>query len=285
MRRSNRPRFHGATHNYMQRSNLVTGVKRVRNGIGERERYILMVTKPLHATRSLSPRWGLGESIGGLLAAIFGMWLLVRWLTSGAYYDGHLALVLSYAVVWIPLILACFFACFLFGTRSLKRDIGLRFSWLDIFFGIGIGLLARSVASIVEIAYYGRMNGLGVTFGEIVYDGWWVFGALLAPIFIAPFIEEVFFRGLVLGTTLRLSSRAMKMPNALIASVLVSAVSFTALHLAEVTNITAALVLGLSTLIFGLGSATLAAATGRIGGSIVAHVTFNGSLVLAALLA
>lgn len=244
-----------------------------------------MVTKPLDETPSLSPRWGLAESIGGFLAAAVCMWLLVRWLTSGVYYDGHVALVLSYAVVWIPLITACTLACFMFGTRSLRRDVGLRFSWLDVFFGIGIGLLARSVASIVEIAFYGRMNGLGVTFGEIVYDGWWIFGALLAPILIAPFIEEVFFRGLVLRTTLRVSSLAIAKPGALVASVLVSAVSFTALHLAEVTNVTAALVLGLSTLIFGLGSATLAAATGRIGGSIVAHMTFNGSLVLAALLA
>jgi membrane protease YdiL (CAAX protease family) len=243
------------------------------------------VSKPSQNVRLVNRHWGIGESVVGLLSAVLMMWLLVRWLTSGVYYDGHLALVLSYAVVWLPLLGACAFACFVTGTRSVTSDFGLRFSWLDALFGVSIGLLARAVASLVEIAYYGRMTGLGVTFGEVVYDGWWVFGAIVAPVLVAPFVEELFFRGLVQRTALRLTRRRMRSVTAATTSILASTILFTALHLAEVTNVTAALVLGISTFVFGLGSALLAALTGRTGGSVIAHVTFNGSLVLAALLA
>jgi membrane protease YdiL (CAAX protease family) len=236
-------------------------------------------------TGRLGGRWGVSESVIGFAVAVTSMWLLVKWLTSGAYYDGHLALLLSYAVVWLPLLGACVFYSLVTGTRSFSRDLGLRFTWLDALFGIGLGLLARVIASLAEIAYYGRMNGLGVTFGEVVYDGWWVFGVLLAPILFAPFVEEIFFRGLVQRTTLRLTSRVLPAITATGVSVLVSALLFTLLHLAEVTNLTAAAVLGISTFVFGLGSGLLAALTGRTGGSIVAHLTFNGSLVLSVLLA
>lgn len=229
--------------------------------------------------------WGLSESIMGLASAVLLMWLLVRWLTSGVYYDGHLALVLSYAVVWVPLLGASVIACARGGKGSLGRDLGLQFRWLDILFGFSIGILARAVASIVEIAFYGRMSGLGVTLGDVIYDGWWVFGFLFAPVVFAPFVEELFFRGLVQRTALGLCKRVLPAWGAIAVSVIVSASLFSLLHLAEVTNTTAAAVLGISTLVFGIGSGTLAALTGRIGGSIAAHVTFNSSLILATLLA
>lgn len=232
-----------------------------------------------------SPRWGLVESLAGLALAVALMWLLVRWLTSGAYYDGNLALVLSYAVTWVPLLGACVLASFRSGTRSLRSNFGLRFTVLDVFFGIGVGLLLRAFASVVEIAFYGRMTGLGVQFGDIIYDGWWVFGTLLAPVLLAPFIEELFFRGLVLRASQQMFERRMPIGIATITSILVSAILFTALHLVEVRNPTAAAVLGISTFALGLGTAVLAALTGRMGGSIIAHVTFNGSLVLAILTA
>lgn len=232
-----------------------------------------------------SARWGVFESLAGLGLAVVLMWLLVRWLTSGVYYDGYLAFILSYAVVWVPLLGACLFACFVTGTRSLRADYGLRITALDVLFGLGAGLLLRAFASVVEIAFYGRMSGLGVQFGDIVYDGWWVFGTLLAPILLAPFIEELFFRGLVQRTARRVSERVLPAGLAVFVSIVVSAALFAVLHLTESTNTTAAAVLGISTFALGLTSALIAALTGRIGGSIIAHMTFNGSLVLAALMA
>lgn len=232
-----------------------------------------------------SARWGVIESLAGLGLAVVLMWLLVRWLTSGVYYDGYLAFVLSYAVVWVPLLGACLVGCFITGSRSLGTDYGLRVTALDVLIGLGAGLLLRAFASVIEIAFYGRMSGLGVQFGDIVYDGWWVFGTLLAPILLAPFIEELFFRGLLQRTTRRVSERVMPARLSVIVSIFASATLFTVLHLMESTNATAAAVIGISTLALGLTSALIAALTGRIGGSIIAHMAFNGSLVLAVLTA
>jgi membrane protease YdiL (CAAX protease family) len=235
--------------------------------------------------------WGLLEAFVGVVLAITFMLLLVRWFSTPSFprfvFDGNLGLLLSYLVVWVPLLGACAYACYARGTGSLGRDFGLRITWLDVLFGLGVGLLVRAVASVIEIAVYGRMNLGGATLGEIVYDGWWVFGALVAPILIAPFVEELFFRGLVLRATYRAGVSGAAGPvgrrAASVVAVIVSASTFSLLHLVEVTNAQTAIVLGLSTLILGIATGMIALYTKRIGGAMVAHATFNGSLILAAL--
>ncbi len=223
-----------------------------------------------------------------MVLAITFMLLLVRWFGSTSFprfaLDGNLGLLLSYLVVWVPLLGACAIACYLRGTRSPARDFGLRFTWLDVLFGLGVGLLVRALASVIEIAVYGRMSLGGVTFGETIYDGWWMFGTLLAPILIAPFVEELFFRGLVLRATLRAGLASGGRGAASVVAVIVSAALFSLLHLVEVSNVQTAIVLGLSTLILGLATGAISLFTGRIGGAMVAHATFNGSLILASLL-
>ncbi|SKA82153.1 hypothetical protein SAMN06295879_0439 [Agreia bicolorata] len=247
-----------------------------------RIRYVGRVTAP----RGNAPqrRWGIVESAFGLAFALILMTALITWLRSATFYDGHVVLILSYAVVWIPFLAAVTVACFIRGTRSLPRDLGLRITLLDVFLGVGAGLLARAVAGIIEIAVTGRMVGLGVTFGDTIYDGWWLFGTILAPVLIAPFIEELFFRGLLQRAVLLASTPKLGSRSAAVLSILASAILFAALHLTQAVNPTAALVLGLSTFVLGLGTALIAGLTGRIGGSVIAHVVFNGSLVLSSLL-
>jgi membrane protease YdiL (CAAX protease family) len=228
-------------------------------------------------------RW-LGASAAGFVTALVSMLALVSWLRTGPLYDGHVVLVASYLVVWMPFIVAVTFVSLTRGSRSLVREIGLGITVLDAFVGVGAGLLARAAAGIVEIAVTGRMIGLGVTFGETVYDGWWLFGTILAPVLIAPFVEELFFRGLLQGAVLRAGATRLSPRAAATVSIIVSATLFALLHLTQAANPTGALVLGLSSLIFGFTAALVAGLTGRIGGAIVAHVVFNGSLVLTALL-
>lgn len=227
---------------------------------------------------------GLGASIAALATALLAMLALVSWLRTGPLYDGHIVLVASYLVVWLPFLTAVVFVCFVRGSRSLARDVGLRITVLDVIVGVGAGLLARATVGIVEIAVTGRMIGLGVTFGETIYDGWWLFGTILAPVLIAPFVEELFFRGLFQRAVLRASSSRLSPRAAVAVSIVVSATLFAVLHLTQAANPTGALVLGLSSLIFGLTAALIAGLTGRIGGAIVAHVVFNGSLVLTSLM-
>lgn len=242
--------------------------------------------------------WGLVEAFVGIILAITFMLLLVRWFDLPSFprfvFDGNLGMLLSYLVVWVPLLGACAYACYVRGTRSPARDFGLRITWLDVLFGLGVGLVVRALAGVIEIIVYGRMTLGGVTFGEIVYDGWWVFGALVAPILIAPFVEELFFRGLVLRATYRAgvgsgvgagaaAAEPVGRGTASVVAVIVSASLFSLLHLVEVTNAQTAIVLGLSTLILGIATGMIAVYTKRIGGAMVAHATFNGSLILAGL--
>jgi membrane protease YdiL (CAAX protease family) len=219
------------------------------------------------------------------------MALLVQWFTSGNFpsfaLGGNLALLLSYLVVWVPLLAACAVACFVWGSGSLRHDLGLKFTWMDVLFGLGVGLFARGIAGIVEISVYGRMTLGEVTLGEVTYNAWWVFGAFVAPIIVAPFVEELFFRGLVVRATSRAVSAASATASwvrrgAPAIAIAVSALLFAALHLTETTNASAALVIGLSTLILGIGTGLIAVLTGRVGGAMVAHAVFNGSLLLAA---
>ncbi|PJJ55595.1 CPBP family intramembrane glutamic endopeptidase [Compostimonas suwonensis] len=225
-------------------------------------------------------RWGIPEAFAGVAIAIV-LVLVLSWLVRTVIIDPHLQLLLSYLVVWVPLLGACVYATVVRGSRSFSRDFGLRFTGLDLLWGVGFGLIARAIASVVEIAVYGRMAGLGVSFGETVYDGWWVFQMMLAPVLLAPVVEELFFRGLLQRAVYR--SVAASRGWAIGLSVAISAAVFALVHLLDVATPGAALVVGLSTFVFGVGSGLIAAFTGRIGGSIVAHVTFNAALLAAVL--
>lgn len=233
----------------------------------------------------LDTRQALTDAATGVLFAIVFVLLVSMaaarfWIT-----DAHLGLLLSYLAVWVPLLGAVAAACWLHGSGSLGRDFGLRFHPLDLLWGLAIGLLARLVASLIEIAGYGQMGTTAPTLGETVYDGWWLFGSLLAPVLLAPFIEELFFRGLllraVLGVTVaNRNGRGLSMGIAIV----VSGVVFALLHVLEAGSISAVVVVGVSTFLFGAAAASVAALTGRLGGAIVAHVTFNALVIVPALL-
>ena len=80
------------------------------------------------------------------------------------------------------------------------------------------------------------MGGGAVTFGETVHDDWWLFGVVLAPVLIAPFVEEVFFRGLVLRAVAGsvAGSRAVSLGIAIAVSGLV----FALVHVLQATTLT-----------------------------------------------
>ncbi|WP_035879260.1 CPBP family intramembrane glutamic endopeptidase [Cryobacterium sp. MLB-32] len=234
------------------------------------------VTKP----RIFDAQRGLTDATVGVVLAV--ALVLFASLAAAEFWitDPNVSLLLSYLAVWIPLLGAVGIAWLFHG-----HDLGLRFHWLDLLWGLSIGLLARSVASVVEILGYGQMGSSAVTFGETVYDGWWLFGALLAPVLLAPLVEELFFRGLLLRSVLgvtRLSGGARG--TSTVIAVLVSALVFALVHVLTVGTVTGVWVAGVSTFVFGLGAACLAVLTGRLGGAIIAHVTFNALVVVPALL-
>lgn len=230
-----------------------------------------------------------------LLPAGFGLVVAIVLLVSAnatSFGDANLTNLMGYLCVWVPLLVAIVVA----GAGVARGGWGsaldgpglLRLSIrpIDLVWGLGVGLLSRAVASLIEILGFGSIGTAGASFGETVYDGWWLFGALVAPVLLAPFVEELFFRGLVLrgvyGRVATLGAARCAAPIA----VGVSGLTFALMHLVTIDpgSTVTVLVVGASTLIFGLAAAALALATGRIGGAIVAHVTFNGLVVVPALL-
>jgi len=241
-----------------------------------------IMTPPVDRDRS--PRFGVEIAAAGIVAAVLLMTGLNSLFARGAVADQNLGTLLSYLVVWVPFLAAVLIFCFGFGSRSLVRDIGLRFRPLDLLWGLTLGVVARVLATIVEIAGYGRMGSSGATLGEPVHDLWWVFAALVAPVILSPFIEEMFFRGLVLRSVRGAVSGGVSRNAAAATAVVVSAALFALVHVIDSASPTATVVIGVSTFVFGLGAAALTVVTGRLGGAIVAHVTFNALVVVPALL-
>ena len=244
--------------------------------------YGVDVSRPQRSTPGQT--WGFYESWGGYIATALSLWFFIQWLRSATLFDPHLVLIASYGVVWLPLIAATYIASVRGGLSNARARMGLRITWLDVFLGLGAGLLLRALVGLIEIGLTGRMVGLGVTFGDPVYDGWWLFGTVLAPVLLAPIIEETFFRGLLQRSSGQLLSRRLGQRTATGLSVALSALTFTLLHLMEAANPTAAVILGISTMILGLAAATLTALTGRIGAALIAHIVFNATLVLPSLI-
>jgi membrane protease YdiL (CAAX protease family) len=196
---------------------------------------------------------------------------------------------LSYLAAWVPLLGAVLFASYVRGRRSLVRDFGLRFEWIDLFFGLVVGGMMRAATTLVEIVLYGRVASGGPTFGPVVYDVWWVLFTILAPVIAAPLIEELFFRGLLQRSLVRASLasaspalRASRIP--VVIAILVTAVVFAAVHMLQTSGGLEMAVVGISTLIVGVGTGILAATTGRLGAALVAHITYNGLIVAWSLL-
>ena len=239
------------------------------------------------------PRWGLNDAAVGAIGAVILTLLASLALARGWGTDARLAEVLAYGVFWGPLFGVVLAASLWRGSGSLGHDFGLRFRPLDLLWGLTIGLLARLAASVIEIAGYGRLGTGAATLGsaaspQVGSPGWWIWLAgvlvlgLLAPVVIAPFIEELFFRGLLLRAVQRVTDARPAV--ALAVAALVSASVFALLHVVGSGSIIETLVVGTGTFVFGLAAASVTAVTGRLGSAILAHVVFNGLVVVPALL-
>jgi membrane protease YdiL (CAAX protease family) len=99
----------------------------------------------------------------------------------------------------------------------------------------------------------------------------------LAAVVIAPPVEELVFRGLVLRTAMRWLTF---WPAALLSSVL-----FGTLHTYEVNTLAGATVLGLAITVFGLTQCLLVRWKGRLGPAIVSHAASNAFVLFLAVVA
>jgi len=206
---------------------------------------------------------------GALVAAIL-LSTSFTGVTRTTVIEPHALLVLSYLVFWVPFLVAV-----LLGRK--RGTWRLDFRPIDLLWGIGVGLLARAVATLVEIGVYGHPGALYLApFSSSTVD--LVFFAVFsigAPLLASPLIEELFFRGVVLDA-IRGTSRSTA---ATVIAVGGSAVLFALFHAIAAQSAPGMLSAGLSTLLFGVLVGTLAVATGRLGGAVIAHIVFNAALL------
>lgn len=178
-------------------------------------------------------------------------------------------------VLWVGMLVPIVWAF----TRSRPAGL-LRFRFLDLLWGVGLGLILRTVQGWLAVA----AGGSGAlpsypSIGGSLPTGF-VFTDVLAPVLVAPVIEELFFHAVVLVSVYTLLRRPVGMPMAGVVAVVVSAALFVMLHsLAGALTVDGVLAVGL----LGLVCGALVMLTGRVWPAILVHVVYNGSYVVLAL--
>ncbi|WP_026482369.1 CPBP family intramembrane glutamic endopeptidase [Agromyces subbeticus] len=213
---------------------------------------------------------------------VFACSLGWTWITRTVVIDEWLQVLAGYLAVWLPLVVVLWVADAVRGRRSRWRDFGFGITWIDLLWGAGAGLVARGIASLVELGATGRTSLDGGVLALPTGFALW-FGVILAPVVLAPLVEETFYRGLLLRALARRTRGAHVVALAL--AVVVCATVFALMHLAVSVGLsgTAAWMTFTGALVLGLATGVLAATTGRLGSAIIAHVVFNGTLIAALL--
>ncbi|NYF11679.1 hypothetical protein HDC94_002835 [Leifsonia sp. AK011] len=213
--------------------------------------------------------------MGAIVAAVA---LSLLWVETGrGNVDPTFAALVSYLLFWIPLLSAVLVVRVRRWGGS--HPIAWRVSLLDVLLGLGMGFLLRTLAALIEFAIRGTIvapSFIAPTGASVAIVVSWVVIAVIAPLLIAPIVEELFFR----GTLLMALKRPGKGTEASVAAVFLAALMFALPHAIGVNNVRDGLVAFTSATVLGLGAGGLALATGRIGAPIIAHVTFNAGLLL-----
>ena len=195
----------------------------------------------------------------GVLAGV-GVQLIMPGAVGGA-----LATVLIWVGMLVPIVVGL--------TRS--RPIRLfRFRPVDVLYGLVIGVALRTAQGWLDVA----TGGTGALPAYPSMSGGWAFTDVLAPVVIAPVIEEFFFRGVILVALYTALRRAVGKPAAGIGAGLVSTALFVFAH--SVSAMTAGDAIALA--LVGVATSAAVLLSGRIWGAVLIHVVYNASFVVLA---
>jgi membrane protease YdiL (CAAX protease family) len=241
-------------------------------------------------------RWGLADAATGiaLFLTVLGLFAVAATAVPVLQSDFG-ALVLNLGG-YGSLIGAAVVASRRSGLRRLSLDFGLSVRWSDLWLGLIIAVVAKALVY-VYIVLADAVTGAEPTGGNLSLSDssvWVVINGLLFTALLAPFAEELFMRGLLLrsvrNSVLRGWLQRRPQPAerstqivAVIVAIAASSLVFMALHMFQSTDPGLLIVLGLSTLTLGVLNGVAAVRTGRLGAPIIAHILFNGSSVLGAL--
>jgi uncharacterized protein len=237
-------------------------------------------------------KWGIPAAAIGLIlseAAIVGQHLLVR--VPGFPHLDPIGVALQ-ASFYVLLAVYVVLVGRTRGLGTVTKDFGFELRWIDLPIGIALAIVAHFAIDIAASIAVGVL-GLSPSGGSnivlpssrvwAIVDGFAI-GSLLAPV-----VEELFFRGLVLRAVRNFVINAARrggertVKRAQWISILVSATIFAAVHLYQATSVTELVELAISVFIFGLGAGWIATRTGRLGPSMIAHILNNTLVVITVL--
>jgi hypothetical protein len=180
--------------------------------------------------------------------------------------------------LWIGFLGAPWLASRTQGTKHFPRDLGVRFRWLDLL-GILIGIGGQLLITVMYAPFQHdiknfnapsqRLTGASHGTGFVVIA--------IATVLFAPAAEELFFRGLLLKSLVRLFTPLHAAGRARAAGVVLAVIAdgllFGAAH-GEWVQFA-----GLAG--FGIVLAAVSYRTGRLGMNVVAHASFNLIAIIA----
>lgn len=224
-----------------------------------------------------APTWGLGDVAAGIIASMV-LSVLVGGLILGAggWSGVDEVPIWGLALLQIPL-WSGYLAVTWWAARTkgngLVADLGMRSNLLDVPIGLVIGVATQLV--VVPLLYLPILELTGRTADDLSAPArdlaaratgvwsWLLFAAMVG--FVAPFVEELFYRGLFI--------KAMEKRGATTAATVIgTSLVFAAVHLQMLQFA------GLFA--FGVVAAWFAVRTGRLGGAIWAHIGFNMTSVV-----
>lgn len=226
-----------------------------------------------------SVRWGMGDVLVGIVASlvlsIVGVGVALGLTGDETTDDIPLwGAALLNVPLWLGLFGAVLYATRRKGSGSLRQDFGLAMRPVDIPLGLVAGFLGQLVIIVVTLPVYKLLGVDADEVGQTAEDlaeravhAPDVIALVVMVVLIAPVVEELFHRGLVLRSIERRWGRA--------AAVVGSSLLFSALHFQWYDL----LPLGLAGLLF----ASLAVRAGRLGPAIWAHLAFNLTAVISLL--
>jgi CAAX protease family protein len=174
--------------------------------------------------------------------------------------------------LWIGFFGAPWLASRTKGTRHFLADLGVRFRLIDLV-GIVIGVAGQIVVVIMYAPFQHDIHNFNAPSQKLTggsHGGGFLIIAA-ATVILAPFMEELFFRGLLLKALIRIFTPVAATGRARVISVVLAVILDGLLFgLAHGEWVQLA---GLAA--FGVALAAISYRTGRLGMNMLAHASFN----------
>ena len=180
--------------------------------------------------------------------------------------------------LWIGFLGAPWLASRTQGTRHFARDLGVRFRLIDLV-GIGIGILGQIAITVMYAPFQHDIHNFNAPSQKLTgaSHGAGFVVIAIATVLLAPAAEEIFFRGLLLKSLVRLFTPLNAAGRAravgVVLAVIADGLLFGAAH-GEWIQFA-----GLAS--FGIVLAAVSYRTGRLGMNMVAHASFNLIAIIA----